>query len=55
MVLLISAGTEYYNPSSFCTFWESVGIAVDLQGIQGADLQVRVIVKELLQDWLEGE
>lgn len=41
--------------SAFCTFWESVGIAVHLQGVKGADLQVGVIVKELLHDWLEGE
>lgn len=55
MVLLISTGTECYNLNSFCTFWESVGITVHLQGIQGTDLQVSVIVEEFLQDWLEGE
>lgn len=37
------------------TFREGAGIAVHLQGIQGADLQLGVVVQELLHDGLEGQ
>lgn len=37
------------------TFGESLGVAVDLQGVQGADLQVDVVVQELLHHRLEGQ
>lgn len=37
------------------TFGETLGIAVDLQGIQRSDLQVDVIVQELLHHGLERQ
>lgn len=37
------------------TFGEGVGVAVHLQGVQGADLQLGVVVQELLHDGLEGQ
>jgi len=37
------------------TFGEGAGVAVHLQGVEGADLQLGVGVEELLQDGLEGQ
>lgn len=37
------------------TFGESLGVAVDLQGIQRADLKVNVVVQELLHYWFERQ
>lgn len=37
------------------TFGEGAGVAVHLQGVQGADLQLGVVVQELLHDGLEGQ
>lgn len=37
------------------TFGETLGIAVDLQGVHCADLQVDVIVEELLHHRLESQ
>lgn len=37
------------------TFGEVAGVAVHLQGVQGADLQLGVVVQELLQDGLAGQ
>lgn len=38
-----------------CTFREGAGVAVHLQGVQGADLQLGMVVQELLHDGLEGQ
>lgn len=37
------------------TFGEAVGVAVHLQGVEGADLQLGVVVQELLHDGFEGQ
>lgn len=37
------------------TFREGIGVAVHLQGVQGADLQLGVVVQELLHDGFEGQ
>lgn len=37
------------------TFREPAGVAVHLQGVEGADLQLGMVVQELLHDGLEGQ
>lgn len=37
------------------TFGEGLGVAVDLQGVQGAHLQVDVVMQELLHHRLERQ
>lgn len=35
------------------TFWEVAVVAVHLEGIEGANLQIHVVMKEFLHYWLE--
>lgn len=37
------------------TFREAAGVAVHLQRVEGADLQLSVVVQELLHDGFEGQ
>lgn len=37
------------------TFWETLGVAVDLQGIQRTDLEFNMVVQELLHHGLERQ
>lgn len=48
---------QHFYTQQVCvrTFGETLCVAVDLQGVHGADLQVDVIVQELLHHRLERQ
>lgn len=55
MVGVRTAGSVCAASVGSGTFGEGAGVAVHLQGVQGADLQLGVVVQELLHDGLEGQ
>lgn len=47
--------TFYAHTRFYGTFGEAAGTAVHLQSVEGADLQLGVVMQELLHDGFEGQ